>query len=416
MANAPPASLEENHAGDRMNIWILNHYAGTATSTSTRHYDLGKELAQKGHAVTIFASGFNHHKFVEERFSRGERWKTENQSGVRFIWIKTAPYKGNGWRRVVNVLSYAWRVIWIGRRIKEKPDVIIGSCVHPFAVLSAYILSIIKKSRFFFEVRDLWPQTLIDMGALSEKGPVAIGLRIMEKFLYRKAEKIITLLPYADKYITRLGIPKEKIVWIPNGADLSRYEKIKKYTGEISRLFTVLYLGSYGKANALDNILDAAKILQDKGRIDVRFVFIGDGPEKKSLINYSRLNNIKNVEFGNSVPKDCIYKELEKADAFVLPLKDVPVFEYGISSNKLFDYLAAGRPILFSGNATNNPVHDAGAGICVPPENPEALANAVAELINKSPAERIKMGENGMEYVKKYHDIRLLADKLAAMF
>lgn len=124
------------------------------------------------------------------------------------------------------MLSYAWRVICVGIKLKENPDVIIGSCVHPFSVLSAYILSKIKKSYFFFEVRDLWPQTLIDMGALSYKNPIAWGLRAMEKFFYKKAKIIITFLPYANQYITKLGIPKEKIFWIPNGVDFCPDTKI----------------------------------------------------------------------------------------------------------------------------------------------------------------------------------------------
>lgn len=395
-----------------MNIWIFNHYAGTSDYPSTRHYDLSKELVGKGYSVTIFASGFHYQKFVEERLQPGEKWKIQDYDGVKFVWVRTFPYKGNEWRRIVNMLSYAWRVILIGRKLDDRPDVIIGSCVHPFAVLSAYIVSKIKKSRFFFEVRDLWPQTLIDIGALSEKSLVAWGLRKQEKFLYKKAEKIITLLPYADQYITKLGIPKEKIVWIPNGADLSRYQGIKEYDGGISNPFKIMYLGAHGKANALDVILDVASIIQGKGVDNVRFVFIGDGPEKKSLIEQARKKGLTNVEFREPVPKNEIYKVMGDADAFMFNLGDLPLFKYGISSNKLFDYLASGRPILFSGNSTSNPVGDAKAGITVPPQDPDTLANAVIELMNLKPEERIQMGKNGLEYVRKNHDIRILTDRL----
>lgn len=395
-----------------MNIWILNHYAGTPDYPSTRHYDLSKELVRRGHVVTIFASGFHYQKFVEIRLAKGEKWKVQDYDGVKFVWIKTTLYKGNEWRRIVNMLSYAWRVIWIGKKFKEKPDVIIGSSVHSFAVVSAYILSNIKKSHFFFEVRDLWPQTLIDMGALSEKSSVTWGLRKLEKFLYKKAEKIITLLPYADQYIINLGISKEKIVWIPNGVDLSRYENIKKYNGRISNQFTILYLGAHGKANALDVILDAASILQDKGLDNIKFVFIGDGPEKKSLIEYSESKGLKNVEFRDAVPKNEIYKVMGEADAYVFNLEALSLWKYGISSNKLFDYLASGRPILFSGNSANNPVEEAKAGITVPPRNPSALAEAIIKLFSLPKEERIKMGENGWEYIRKNHDIKILAERL----
>jgi len=103
-----------------MNIWILNHYAGTPdTMPATRPYDLSRELIKRSHSVTIFASSFCHHEFVEERLQPGERQKTENCDGVRFIWLRTFPYKGNNWRRVINMLSYAWRAFWVGKDLKK---------------------------------------------------------------------------------------------------------------------------------------------------------------------------------------------------------------------------------------------------------------------------------------------------------
>jgi hypothetical protein len=194
-----------------MKIWTLNHYAGTANSPSTRHYDLNKILARRGHDVTIFASGFSHYTFREERLEPGEDWKQEIHDAVKFIWIRTVPYSANDSRRARNMLSFAWRSVMVGRKL-PKPDVIIGSSVHPFAVLAGYVLSQLKGAKFVFEVRDLWPQHLIDTGALSEKHPLALAFRWMEKFLYRKADLIITLLPHAHEYMTARGIPRDKIV------------------------------------------------------------------------------------------------------------------------------------------------------------------------------------------------------------
>lgn len=397
-----------------MNIWILNHYATTPDEPATRSYDIGKQLVKKGHRVTIFASSFSHYKFREKRLQPGERWRAEEYDNVRFIWLKTTPYKGNEWRRVINMLSYAWRAFWVGRGLKERPDVIIGTCVHPLAVLSAYILSIIRKSRFFFEVTDLWPQTLVDMGALSERSPVTWGLRNLEKFLYQKAEKIIVLLPHADDYITSLGISKDKIAWIPNGVDLSRYEGLKLYDGGISKTFTLMYTGGFLRAHRLDIMLEAAKILNESNN-QLRFVFVGDGPERTSLIKLSKEAGLDNVSFPGLVPKREMYKVMSQADAFIGSLRNLPqLHKYGISPNKLFDYLASGRPVLFAANLppSHNPVEEAKAGITVPPENPEALAQAITMLVAMKPEDRIQMGKNGLEYVKKHHDIRVLANKL----
>ena len=396
-----------------MNIWMLNHYAGTPDTTlATRPYDLSKELVKRGHGVTIFASSFSEYMFKEMRLQCGEGWRVEDCDGIRFIWVRTFPYRGNNWRRVINMLSYAWRAFWIGKGLKEKPDVIIGTCVHPLAVLTAYILSNFKKSRFFFEVTDLWPQTLVDMGALSERNPITWGLRILEKFLYRKAERIITLMPHADDYITNLGISKDKIVWIPQCVDLSRYDGLTQYDGGSSKAFTIMYLGRHGMANALEVILEAAKMEQDEGKNNVRFVFVGGGAEKPNLLKLSKDLGLHNVEFRDQVPKNEISKVMGEADGFILSLRDIPLCRYGISLNKLCDYLVSGRPILFAGNSSNNPVEEAKAGITVSPQNPEALAQAITALVAMKPEERIQMGKNGLEYVKKYYDLRVIASKL----
>lgn len=398
-----------------MNIWILNHYAGAPDQRVTRNYDEGRELVSRGHQVTIFASSFSHNKFTETRLKPREKWKAEEYDGVRFIWLKTFPYKGNNWRRVINMLSYSWRAFWVGKSFKERPDVIIGVTVHPLAALSACILSGFKKSRFFFEVADLWPQTLVDMGALSKRNPVIWGLRVLEKYLYWKAEKIITLLPNAHEYITNIGIPGDKIVWIPNGVDLSRYDGLKQYDGGRQEVFTLMYLGGHTFSNALEVILVAAQILESEGKNNIKFVFVGDGAEKSNLIRLSKDLSLHNVEFRDGVPKHEISKVMGEADGFISTLRDIPLYKYGISLNKLYDYLSSERPIIFSGNSCNNPVEEAKAGITVPPENPRALAEAITRLVAMQPEERIQMGKNGLEYMKKNHDVRVLADRIERM-
>lgn len=393
-------------------IWIFNHYATKPDEPTTREYDIGRELIRKGHQVTIFASSFSHYKFKEKYLLSGEKWKKENYNGVIFIWIKTFPYKKNNWRRFVNMFSYTWRVFWIGKRMKERPDVIMGTCVHPFAVLSAFLLSRIKKTHFFFEVTDLWPQTLVDMGFLSSRNPLVFTLRLLEKFLYKKAEKIITLLPYANEYIAGLGISKDKIIWIPNGADLSRYETMKSYRGDKKENFIFMYLGIHSPYASLNVVLEAAEILQKEEKSNLKFVFVGEGSEKPNLIKFAQDKNLDNVEFRDMVPKDQVFKIMEEADVFISIIKDMPVLtKYGISSNKLVDYLAAGRPIIFSVSSKNNPVEEAGAGITIPPDNPKVFAETVKKIISLTPGERIRMGEDGKIYAQKNYDIKQLAEK-----
>lgn len=398
-----------------MIIWIFNHYADTPDRQATRSFDLSHELVRRGHRVTIFASSFTHYRFREERLTRAEAWMAEDVEGVRFVWLRTFSYRQNDWRRVVNMLSYAWRALRVAASIPEAPDVVIGVTVHPLAALAAYRLARVKRCRFFYEVTDLWPETLIQFGELSPRSPIAWGLRAVERFLFRRAERTIMLWRYADRYAVELGVAPEKVVWIPHGVTLSRYAGLPPYTGEVDGTFTVMYAGGLVRSNALDVVLDSAFLLQEEGVDAVRFVFVGDGTDRQRLVDRATALQVRNVEFREAVPKQELWRFMAEADAFVLSLADLPLYRYGISLNKLCDYLACGRPVLFVGRSTYNPVEEAAAGVTVPPGDARALATAIEHLRTLPAAERRRMGENGLAFVRAHHDIARLAEQLEAV-
>jgi glycosyltransferase involved in cell wall biosynthesis len=176
--------------------------------------------------------------------------------------------------------------------------------------------------------------------------------------------------------------------------------------------FRVMYLGAHGQANALDVLIRAAKILQDRGYREIRFLLVGDGPEKPGLMALAKELGLRNVEFREPVPKSEVPKALREADAFLVQLGGTEVYRYGISSNKLFDFMAAGKPVFSSVAAPKNPVEEAQCGFTIPPRDPEALAEAIVKLYRMPPEERAEMGERGREYVEEHHDIRKLAERL----
>ena len=320
------------------------------------------------------------------------------------------------------MVSYSLRVIALGLRLKESPDVIVASSPHPFAGLAGWLLAKLKGAGFVFEVRDLWPQTFVEIGGYSNKSPVVKLLRVLEKFLYRRAKRIIVLLPKASEYITRLGIPNSKIVYIPNGVSPELFfnssaDLPQELNGIISGLksqgkVVVGYTGAHGLADALDTIIETARLLQQKGMDKIHFLLVGHGPEKERLMEKAKRWELNNISFYKPVPKNAMPSLLKAIDIATVCLMKSVIWKYGVSKNKLFEYMVCARPVVWAINSPNNPVVEANCGIMVLPEDAEEMAKAIVELSNLSGDERREMGMRGYEYVMKYHSVPVLTNRL----
>ena len=395
-----------------MKIWIVNHYAVPPKQAGgTRHYEMAKELVRRGHDVTIVASSFDHTMRRELHLQRGEHHKLEDVGGVPFLWLRTPPYLGNTAARVRNMLAFGLQV-W--RRLTHEvvePDVILGSSPHLFAALAAERLAARYAIPFVFEVRDLWPQTLIDLGHFPRHHPFVVLLDRIERYLYRRAGRIVTLLPRAADHIREKGTDPSKVTWIPNGIDLDLVPTPPPPRRR--KMITVMYAGAHGLANDLNLVLDAANMLQQDGWADrVHFRMVGDGPEKSGLIRRAQGLGLVNIDFEAAVPKENVYKRLAEADAFVMVLQNSSLFRWGISPNKLFDYLASARPVIFCVNTSFNPIEETRAGITVVSQDASNLVMAIRKLTEISPEERWHMGLRGRRYVEANHSMSNLASRL----
>lgn len=399
-------------------VWILNHYAQEPGGAGgTRHFHFAKYLEPCGWQATLIAASVELHS-GRQRLRPAETQRCERIDGVQFLWVRTPAYQGNGGGRLRNMLAYMWKAILKKTTRKlPRPDVVIGSSVHPFAAVAGVLLARRFKVPFVFEVRDLWPQTLVDMGRLREGAFMTWALRKLEMWLYCRAASIVVLLPRAWEYIAPLGIPKERIVWIPNGVDLSLFPPSDLPVRESSEPFTLMYFGAHGQANGLDNVLNAMRLVQDQQpNSPIRLRMIGDGPLKPALIERARELALDNVTFEDPVPKSGIPALAEQADAFVIAVLDLPnLYRYGISMNKLFDYLAAARPIIIASDAANNPVEDAQAGWTVRAGRPDQLADAIMKAATAPINERRRMGRDGRKYVEENHGFQQLSGRLATV-
>lgn len=401
-----------------MNIWIFNHYAvGPNSNGITRHFDLAKNLVAQGHKVTIFASSFNHQALKEEHILEDKKqYLYEEYDGVKYVWIKTIPYKKNNWRRVVNMLSYTIKSYFISRRKEEIPDVVIGSLAHPLAALVGYFTARKKKALFYFEERDLWPQSLIDLGKMSERNPAIKLLSKLEKFLYNKSTRIILLFDKAINYVESRDVTREKVLYLPNGVDYSRLrfleelpKDIQKDINELEGKTIAVYTGTLGLANNIDVILDSANQLKHINE-NIHFLLVGGGPEKERLLGRKKYENLDNVTFIDPVPKKHIYSILRFSHIGLLPLQDSPVFKWGISPNKMYDYMSSSLPVLLMCNLEDTPIENQNAGKVIKNDFADGITNFLAKTDKKQLSE---MGTNGANYVKENHDWSKLAQKLS---
>lgn len=395
----------------------MNQYAITPDmSGGTRHYTILRILAKLGYNVTIFAAGFNYQKREELKCLRGEDFRVEVVNGVRFVWLRTCPYTKNNWKRMVNMLSYTWRCLRIYKTLiaggqVEKPDTIIGSAVHLFAVWAAYIISKKLKANFVMEVRDLWPLTMVEFRKGLKYHPMVIFFGMLDRFLAKRAKKIISVLPGAYEYYKRYNIPKEKVVWIPNGVETSLYQVDNIPTLELSREkpFKVMYTGTFGMEANLQTLLLAAKAVKEKG-LPIFFEIVGSGEKQNELVELKNSLELANVEFFKPVGKDKIPALLASADVVWIGSRKLKnLYKYGFSFNKLFEYLAAGKPIVFSIDSEYNPVKESGAGLTVPPGDAGALAEAIIQLYGMPKEQRLEMGKKGIAYAKEVHEMERLA-------
>lgn len=387
-----------------MKVWLVNHYAYPPTQAGgTRHYDIGTRLAQKGHQVTIWSTSRSHASGQEMKRHRGLSPVVEEFDGITWVWLKTSPYKSNGISRGLNMLSFAFS-FWLAALRQPRPDVLVGSSVHPFAPVATLVLGKLWGVKAVTEIRDLWPSSLVDAG-MPANSPIVTMFSLIEKLLYRQSDALISVLPNAFSRYTSLGAKLENIFVVPNGTGLALEERAAR-TG--AKRFA--YLGSLGYNNKLSTLVEAAEILARKDS-EISLSIIGDGPERAELVALIDAKGLSNIKVEPPIPKQELGRVFDCFDGFVVHSLKLPVHQFGISFNKLFDYMAGGRPVVFAAVAANNAVEEAGCGLSIEPEDPEAMAAAILELSSKSPQELLAMGKRGQDYIREHHTVQALADK-----
>ncbi len=404
------------------NILYLDNYAGSAEhGRSFRPYYLGTEWLKKGHKVFVVAGTFSHLRNKQPAFP-----SVENIEGITYIWLATPKYKGNGVKRAYSMLIFMLQLFFNLKKIIKiaNPDVIIASSVHMLDIYPAWLMKklIKKKVSLVFELHDLWPLTLIQIGNISKYNPFVMFLAITEKFLYRNIDQVVSILPNTLPYMNKFGISDSQFCHIPNGIVLDEWTTNnplpviqQKIIDDLKKKgkFLVGYAGTYSIANCLYNLLDAAYLCQQKGCDNVHFLLIGNGPEKENIIHLAKEREMENISFLDIIPKSCIPSFLKQMDILYFGLMDKPIYEYGISLNKIFDYMMAGRPLLQAVSRGNDIVEREKCGINVPSNSPDLLCDAILKLRNYPKNILSEIGLRGKKYVLQHHNYQQLANSFS---
>lgn len=401
-------------------IWIINQYASSPNAgMGGRHYYFARQLAKKGYEVYLIASSTHHllrHKPVLKGF-----FKQENIEDFHFVWLDGVHYdQAHSKKRILNWLVFTWNLLKL-KRLKElkAPNTILCSSPSLISFLAARKLAKFFNSRLVFEVRDIWPLSLIEIGGFSLKHPFIRFLQWIEDKAYRESDAVVSNLKNSLDHMNSRGLKSEKFYWIPNGFSLDEVEKKKEVNEESKQLipkntFTVGYAGTHGVANSLETLIKAAEKLRDYQ--DISFVLVGAGKEKERLKDLAEKKQLKNVFFLNPVSKVEVYSLIELFDVCYLGLTKDDLFRFGVSPNKLFDYLISARPVIYAiESGEYRPVEEARAGIQIPPEDEEKLKEAILTLYQMPLEKREELGRNGKKEALENYEFKKLTDQLESV-
>jgi glycosyltransferase involved in cell wall biosynthesis len=401
---------------EKKTFWFINQYSSTPdTAMGGRHFYIAQELAKKGHQVYVIAGRYSHLLRNPKQFS--EKYLIEEIApNFSFVWVNLPEYlEAHSKQRVLNWFKFSWALVGLKNSILQKPDVILYSSPSPIGSLSAQYLAKSFKVPFIFEVRDIWPLTLMELGGHSASHPFIRLMQWIEDGSYKKAKFVFSNLFNAVEHMQTRGLDKAKFHWIPNGVSLAEVSAKEPLSAEVLKQlpqdkFIVGYTGTIGIANAIDDLIKAAHLVAHLP--DIHFVLVGSGKEKQEM--QSRVQDLKlnNISFIDPIPKKQIQSMLEKFDVCYIGWQKNSLYRFGIAPNKLPEYLYAGKPIIHAFSGKGDVVQQAKAGITVNAEDPQAIATAIIQLYELSDLDLLTLGNNGHQYVLQHLEYKMIAEKV----
>lgn len=405
-----------------MNLLLINHYAGTPElGMEYRPYYLAREWVRLGHQVHIVASAQSHYR------ARQPHPGDEEIDGIHYRWVPTPAYQGNGLGRFRNIMSFLSQVSAQTTELiqRARPDVVIASSTYPMDNWVAHRLARAAGARFVYEVHDLWPLSPIELSGMSPWHPFALVCGSAERYAYRHADAVVSMLPKVHQHMASRGLDLNKLTIVPNGISPEDWQApaqplrpdVEQAIDAVRQMggTVVGYAGSMGLPNALDVLLDAVRLLMSRPtgpqEKPLRIILVGDGHERQRLVARIAAEGLSHVTWLPPIPKAQIPAFLSAIDIAYIGWQRVPIYRFGIAPNKLMDYMMASRAVLHSVEAGNDPVAEAGCGLTVPAEDPAAVASGLRQLAQLSPKDRRVLGDKGRAFVMAHHTYPVLAQR-----
>lgn len=395
-----------------MHILFLCHYfPPEVNAPASRTYENAKRWVRAGHKVTVLTCHPSHPGGIIYPGHRNSVHAWEEIDGIQVLRVGTYLSANKGFvRRTSNYVSFMFSAVLQCWRVKDV-DIVVSTSPQFFCGMGGYFVSRLKRRPWVLEIRDLWPESIIAVGAITNRRVIGI-LEGIESFLYRKADRIVSLTNAFKRHIMARGIPEEKIDIVTNGADLERYvpgdrmNDARKELGLDESVFLASYIGTHGMAHGLSTVLRAAKRLE--GEPGIRFLLVGDGAERERLLQDKEELGLTNVIMLGQQPKERMPQFLAATDACMVLLIKSELFKTVLPS-KIFEAMAMGRPIVLGVEGESRElIEEGGCGLCIEPENDAQLAEAILKLA-KQPGLARELGEKGERYVASRFDREVLA-------
>lgn len=400
-------------------IWYVTKYFSpkTASSPGGRGWFLVDEMRRAGYQVVVISSDSNN--LVDLPVLK-DRVTVQETDGVKIVWLKTMKYSvAKSLRRILSWFHFEWNLFWLNKRALPRPDVVIISSLSLLTIVNGLLMRFKYGCRLVFEVRDIWPLTIVEEGGFSNANLFVKGLSWLERLAYRKSDAIVGTMPNLAAHV-RAELGHDRPVYcVPMGVSQEHLNDVaevpadyaERYLG--SDKFKVVHAGTIGITNALDVFFETARAMREHA--DVEFVIVGDGALRESY--QKQYGDLPNLVFAPKVPRNMVQSVLSEGDLLYFSVHDSKVWDYGQSLNKVIDYMLAAKPVVASYNGYPSMINEADCGVFVPANNVGAVVSAIVDMKSKSAEERAEMGIRGRQWLLQNRNYSTLAnDYLAILF